>query len=97
MNVKETLKTLEFLNNRIKVASKNAIDLIKELPITEIDDIVHFIEIRKHLNLSKEAIDNAESCTREAEGLIGSALIEMQEAESRVVEALKLLKKSSDE
>ena len=90
MNVKETIKTLEFLNNRIKVASKNAIALVKELPSNNfsLDDK---LEIRKHLNLSKEAINNAESDAREAEGLIGTAIQEIREAESRVTEALKLL------
>ena len=92
MNVKETIKSIESLNNRIKIASKNAIDLIKELPN---DDLLFTLDktigIKKHLNLSKEAINNAEFVTREAEGLIGTALMEIREAEDRVSKALKLL------
>tara|TARA_R100000773_G_C4159975_1_gene78264 strand:+ start:233 stop:514 length:282 start_codon:yes stop_codon:yes gene_type:complete len=92
MNVKETIKSIESLNNRIEIASKNAVDLINELLNDELlFSLDKTIGIKKHLNLSKEAIDNAESCTREAESLIGSALIEIKEAESRVTEALKLL------
>tara|TARA_R100001079_G_C4426094_1_gene141961 strand:+ start:381 stop:659 length:279 start_codon:yes stop_codon:yes gene_type:complete len=91
MNVKETIKSIESLNNRIKVASKNAIDLIKELPNDDGFSLDKTIGIKKHLNLSKDAISNAESDAREAEGLIGTALIEIREAEDRVSKALKLL------
>ena len=76
MNVKETIKSIEFLNNRIKVASKNAIELIKELPNDDGFSLDKTIGIKKHLNLSKEAINNAESDAREAEGLIGTAIQE---------------------
>tara|TARA_R100001129_G_scaffold132840_1_gene94328 strand:+ start:738 stop:1016 length:279 start_codon:yes stop_codon:yes gene_type:complete len=91
MNVKETIKSIEFLNNRIKVASKNAIELIKELPNDDGFSLDKTIGIKKHLNLSKEAINNAESDAREAEGLIGTAIQEILEAEDRVRKALKLL------
>ena len=91
MNVKETIKSIEFLNNRIKVASKNAIELIKELPDDDGFSLDKTIGIKKYLNLSKEAINNAESDTREAEGLIGTALMEIREAEDNVQKALKLL------
>tara|TARA_R100001086_G_scaffold250004_1_gene192449 strand:+ start:381 stop:659 length:279 start_codon:yes stop_codon:yes gene_type:complete len=91
MNVKETIRSIESLNNRIKVASKNAIDLIKELPNDDGFSLDKTIGIKKHLNLSKDAISNAESDAREAEGLIGTALIEIREAEDRVSKALKLL------
>ena len=94
MDVKEvklTIKTIESLNNRIKVASENAIDLIKELPDDDGFSLDKTIGIKKHLNLSKEAINNAESDAREAEGLIGTALMEIKEAEDRVRKALKLL------
>ena len=94
MDVKEvklTIKTIESLNNRIKVASENAIDLIKELPDDDGFSLDKTIGIKKHLNLSKEAINNAESDAREAEGLIGTALMEIREAEDRVRKALKLL------
>ena len=94
MDVKEvklTIKTIESLNNRIKVASENAIDLIKELPDDDGFSLDKTIGIKKHLNLSKEAINNAESDAREAEGLIGTALMEIREAEDRVKKALKLL------
>ena len=94
MDVKEvklTIKTIESLNTRIKVASENAIDLIKELPDDDGFSLDKTIGIKKHLNLSKEAINNAESDAREAEGLIGTALMEIKEAEDRVRKALKLL------
>ena len=94
MDVKEvklTIKTIESLNTRIKVASENAIDLIKELPDDDGFSLDKTIGIKKHLNLSKEAINNAESDAREAEGLIGTALMEIREAEDRVKKALKLL------
>ena len=94
MDVKEvklTIKTIESLNTRIKVASENAIDLIKELPDDDGFSLDKTIGIKKHLNLSKEAINNAESDAREAEGLIGTALVEIKEAEDRVRKALKLL------
>ena len=91
MNVKETIRSIESLNNRIKVASKNAIDLIKELPNDDGFSLDKTIGIKKHLNLSKDAISNAESDAREAEGLIGTALMEIREAEDRVRKALKLL------
>ena len=94
MDVKEvklTIKTIESLKNRIKVASENAIDLIKELPDDDGFSLDKTIGIKKHLNLSKEAINNAESDAREAEGLIGTALMEIREAEDRVKKALKLL------
>ena len=91
MNVKETIRSIESLNNRIKVASKNAIDLIKELSNDDGFSLDKTIGIKKHLNLSKDAISNAESDAREAEGLIGTALIEIREAEDRVSKALKLL------
>ena len=94
MNAKEvklTIKTIESLNTRIKVASENAIDLIKELPDDDGFSLDKTIGIKKHLNLSKEAINNAESDAREAEGLIGTALMEIKEAEDRVRKALKLL------
>jgi len=91
MDVKETIKSIELLNSRIKTASKNAIELIKELPDDDGFSLDKTIGIKKHLNLSKEAISNAESDTREAEGLIGTALMEIREAEDRVKKALKLL------
>ena len=91
MNVKETIKSIESLNNRIKIASENAIDLIKELPNDNLS-INDKLELRKHLNLSKEAMSNAQSDAIEAEILIDASIQEMREAESRLAEALKLLK-----